>query len=103
MPRISAARPGLCAACGARVERGEVVEYQLAVGVRHLACVDRPAALRRNLYRTACQYCGVELRPGAGLLEVSEAAAGPRWLRTWRAACEDVHACNARLRGSQGP
>lgn len=102
MPTIEAQRAGTCAACGARIERGEYVEYQLAVGARHLTCVDRPAELRRNRYRTSCQWCGVELRPGAGLLAVSEAATGARWLRTWRAACEDVPACNERLRGSQG-
>lgn len=102
MPLMPAERPGACAACGARIERGEVIEYQLAVGPRHLSCVDRPAALRRNRYRTSCQWCGAELRPGVGLLTVLEAADGPRWRREWRASCEDVHACNARLRASQG-
>lgn len=98
MPRMQAERTGTCAACGARIDRGEVIEYQLATGPRHLTCVDRPADLRRNRYRTACQWCGVELRPGEGLLEVSEAEGGGTWARTWRASCVDVAGCDARLR-----
>lgn len=99
MPTIAARRPGPCAACGALIERGELVEYQLAHGARHLACVDRPADLRRNRYVTECHFCRVILTASKGLLSVVEAEAGGRWVRIWRASCDDVGACNGRIRG----
>lgn len=99
MPRLQADRTGACAACGGPIERGEVIEYQLAVGPRHLTCVDRPAALRRNRYRTACGLCGLVLRPGEGLLSVAETATQSAYEREWRAVCADTGACDARIRG----
>lgn len=100
MPRLEAERNGTCAACGGPIARGEVIEYQRALGPRHLFCLDRAPEVRRNRYRASCSMCGVALAPGAGLLSVDERELQPGvWQRDWRTACADVGACNARLRG----
>ncbi len=101
---MTAKRRAPCAACSLPIEPGEVITYERTVGARHLACADREAARRRNLYVMPCELCGVRLLRGRGELTVDERLTDDgAWRRRWRARCVDVQACDARIRAATGP
>jgi hypothetical protein len=85
--------------CSLPIEAGEVITYERAIGPRHIACSERAAARRRNLYAMRCELCGARLQRGQGELTVDERLAdGGAWRRSWQARCVDVQSCDARIR-----
>lgn len=92
-----AQRRGLCAVCGLRVDAGERIAYERAVGARHLACDDRDAARRLNLHRARCEHCRTWLAVGKGELTCVESEPQPGvFVRRWLVTCRDTQACAAR-------
>jgi hypothetical protein len=101
MPTLEAKWESDCAACGMAILLGERIDYTTAKGARHLACIDMPANVRRNLYRMTCRVCGSKLRKGEGALIVTEVDVGkdgsPMHIRRYQAECVDVSACARRV------
>ncbi|WP_395844345.1 hypothetical protein [Archangium violaceum] len=98
VPVLVAERRGQCAACALVIEQGEVITYERTVGALHMACADRPADRRRNLYPGRCELCNARLMRGQGELFVTEWQDNDgHWRRRWLTRCADVPACDARI------
>ncbi|SEN38113.1 hypothetical protein SAMN05444354_1501 [Stigmatella aurantiaca] len=98
MPVMVAMRRRPCAVCSLPIEVGEVITYERAVGPRHMACSERDATRRRNLFAMPCELCGVRLQRGQGELFVAESLSTlGNWKRAWNARCVDVGACSIRI------
>lgn len=80
------------------IEIGERIDYQRAIGPRHLACADRAGRARRNKYPTKCHLCGHALKAAQGALNCIETQdESGAYRRRWVASCVDVEACRGRL------
>jgi len=99
LPVVVAQRSGPCAACGARIPKGERIEYTTAAGARHLACSDMDStSARKNQHVRPCALCDVTLAPGKGRLEGTRVERDGVWSTVWRAVCVDVLGCDERIR-----
>jgi len=84
MPIITTAREDTCRACGGRVRKGELADYESAKGVAHLEpeCRTGEVRFRPNRRAGTCR-CGARVPKGGGLLllERDEGATGggKRW------------------------
>lgn len=97
---MTAKRRGPCAMYLLPIEPGEVITYERPVGARYLACSEREATRRPNLYPMPCDLCGVRLLRGQGQLTVDERLTEiGAWVRSWRATCTDYVECNRRIGG----
>lgn len=99
MPVIEARYEGACSACGGNIVIGERVEYTTVGGPRHLACLDKPATLRRNQYRMKCSRCGRMLKKGEGDLRVNEVPENGEFTRYYEAICVDTVKCDDSVAG----
>ncbi|MFE8602553.1 hypothetical protein [Archangium violaceum] len=96
VPVMVAERRGQCAACALVIEQGEVITYERAVGALHMACSDRPAERRRNLYPARCELCGTRLGRGQGPLSCDEREELSGWRRRWVVRCTDAVRCKSQ-------
>lgn len=97
MPAMQAGRSGPCSACGHRIEQGEVIDFTMAEGPRHMACSDKPGSYRTNRYVTECRLCGAELAKGRARITNYETQVDGVYQQHWFAVCVDAMTCNGRI------